>query len=182
MAEILSEAEIQERLKQEAKQQRIEDLAAPYASAAANPGPLRDVFAPQQNIKVGPYSVRPFYDVDFEYLQILDHPFQSFAVGNVEEMEKFVPRGLKGWQLLWLLTTPISEVEQAFNEDDAVSLVNEMARNKFKHGQLAQFLLLYQAIVKQLTVYASAVVGYEPAEEPTKDGKGASKSPPSPAA
>lgn len=157
--------------------QKIEDQAAELALATPRPGPLRDVFSSQPDIKVGKYTIRPFYDLDFEWLQELEHPFASFAVGNTKELEDFVPRGPKGWQLFWLMTNKIEDIEAVF-ASGGVKEVNKLARGEFGSYQLGALFKLYEAVVKQLTTYASSVVGYGPAETESDDKEASGKVPP----
>lgn len=166
---------IESQIAAKVREQRLEDQAAKIALATPRPGPLRDVFASQQDIKVSKYSVRPFFDVDFEYLQELDHPLANCAVGNIEDLESFIPRGPKAWQLFWLMTTPVVEVDKAFVAGGPEA-VKAAARAEFSKYQLGALYALYQAVVKQLLVYASSVVGYDSdSGESENDEKGAAE-------
>jgi hypothetical protein len=69
------------------EQLRLEALAAARAAATPLPGVLVDVFAPAQDVKVGPYSIRPFYDVDFETMQLIEHPLAGVALGDTKDAE-----------------------------------------------------------------------------------------------
>ena len=144
-------------------QQRSEDAAGKFAASLALPGPLVDVFAPQPDIKVGKYTVRPFFDADFEYLQFLKHPFAAFAVGQTAALETFVPRGPEAWQLFWIMTNPVETVDAEFSNHGEAG-VKAAAKKEFGSYQLGALFALYQAVVKQLTIYASSVVGYGPAD------------------
>jgi len=158
---------IDQQIAETAKRQKLEDQAARIALAAARPGPLRDVFASQQDIKVGKYAVRPFFDLDFEFLSELEHPFASFAVGNTKELEEFVPRGPQAWQLFYIMTKPVAEVDAEFIAGGPAA-IKAAARKEFAQYQLGGLFALYQAVVKQLTTYASSVVGFDSQEAPDK--------------
>lgn len=152
-------------LAQDKEKLRLENLAAPRAASTPNPGPLADVFAPQQDIKVGPYTVRPFYDVDFEYLQLIDHPYARVALGDTKEVEEWKPRGPKAWELFWILTTPVEEVEHVLADGGTAALSAE-AKARFGKSSLGALVAVYTAVVKQLQTYAASVVGYGAADAP----------------
>ena len=173
------------KLKQEAAAMRLENAAGEHAAALPLPGPTLDIFAPRQNIKVDKYDISPFYDVHFEYLQLLDHPFASCAVGDTSAVESFKPRGPLAWQLFWVLSRPFSEVEAALKDSPAKA--KQLAQAEFGGYQLGAQLALYRAVVQQFQVYAESIIGVAPNDAPAKtdkkDDKGASaKLPPSPAA
>ena len=170
--------DIESRIAEKVAKQSAEDAAGRTAAALALPGPLVDIFAPQPEIQVGKYSVRAFYDADFEFLQLLGHPFAAFAVGQTGELETFVPRGPIAWQLFWLMTRPVTEAEAAFQDKaKGVDWIKADARREFGNYQLGALFTLYKAVVKQLTIYASSVVGYGAADTgEAKDGEEAASS------
>jgi hypothetical protein len=159
--------------------QKLEDKAAVRAAATAKPGPLADIWSPTPEIKVGKYSIRPFYDLDFEFFQDLNHPFAAFAMGNADAIEGFVPRGPDAWQLIWVMTRPVAEVETAFQETKADG-VKLLAKAEFGVYRLGALAALAEGVMKQLSIYASSVVGYEgnDLDEKKKDGQEASASRP----
>jgi hypothetical protein len=169
--------ETDQKIQETLKRQQLEDQASLHAAATPLPGPMRDVFAAQPNIIVGKYSVRPFYDLDFEFLQALEHPFANFAVGDTRELNSFAPRGPKAWQLFHLLTQPVDAVEfQLANQP--VEDFKKAAREEFSRYQLGGLFSIYQAVVQQLVTYSSAVVGFAPnSDEESKEGE--KPSPPS---
>jgi len=155
--------------------QKLEDLAAVRAAATAKPGPLADIWASTPDIKVGEFVVRPFYDLDFEFFQDLDHPFAAFAMGNADAIEGFVPRGPDAWQLIWVMTRPVAEVEALFKTEGREA-VKQAAKSEFGVYRLGALAALSEAVMKQLAVYASSVVGYEANDhEEKKDGAEASE-------
>jgi len=159
-------------------QQNAEDFMGKFAASLALPGPLVDIFAPQPAIQVGKYSVRPFFDADFEFLQLLKHPFAAFAVGQTAALETFVPRGPEAWQLFWIMTNPVEVVDAEFTNHGETG-VKAAARREFGSYQLGALFAIYQAIVKQLTVYASSVVGYGPADSGAEGEDAKEQRPPS---
>lgn len=58
------------------QQQEREDAAARQALATPLPGPLRDAFRPDQNVRVGRWTVGPFRDCHYEWLAVLEHPLE----------------------------------------------------------------------------------------------------------
>ena len=154
---------IETKIAETVKRQRAEEQVGKFAASLALPGPLVDVFAPQPAIQVGKYSVRQFFDADFEYLQFLKHPFAAFAVGQTAALQSFIPRGPEAWQLFWIMTNPVETVDAEFANHGEAG-VKAAAKREFGSYQLGALFALYQAIVKQLTIYASSVVGYGPAD------------------
>lgn len=152
---------------EQAKQDR--EIAA-QANATPLPGALRDAFSPQQDIVVGKYKVRPFYDLDFEILQMVDHPLARMALGGDKYGEKIQDlRGQSAWVACWLLTHDVDEVDTiAQNGKEAVQKV---ARKEFGRLQLGGLLEISKAVLEQFGRYFSTVVGLVPSEqegEPTK--------------
>lgn len=168
------EAEIAEKV----RAQKQEDAVGKFAASLALPGPLVDIFAPQPAIQVGKYSVRPFFDADFEYLQLLKHPFAAFAVGQTASLESFIPRGPEAWQLFWIMTNPVETVDAEFANHGEAG-VKSAAKKEFGNYQLGALFALYQAIVKQLTTYASSVVGYGAADSGEEGEDAKEQRPPS---
>jgi len=160
-----------------AARQKLESQAAAIAIATPRPGALADVFKSQPDIEVGKYKVRPFYDLDFEFLQELSHPFSTFAVGDTKEIDEFVPRGPKAWQLFWIMTTPVTDVEALF-KSGGIKGVQEASRAEFGQYQLGALFSLYKAVVSQLMIYAKSVVGYSAIEPESDDKEASGKVPP----
>lgn len=171
------EAKIAARL----QQQRLEDEAGKHAAALALPGPLFDAFAPVQGLTVGKYTVRPVYDLDFEFLQILDHPFKTFALGRTEDVDNFLPRGPHAWVLFYLLTNDIKEVAAAFADPErGPEWVKQQAREEFSLYQLGGLVAIYGKVVQQMIRYAKTTLEFAPELAVGPDDKEASKpNPPS---
>lgn len=165
-------------MKETVRLQRLEDQAAAIAIATPNPGALAGVFATRKDIAVGKYSVRPFYDRDFELLQELGHPFAKAATGDTAIIADFVPRGELAWQLYWIMTRPLKEVVAKFKEVGAEG-VKEMAAAEFGEYQLGALFALYMPVLTQITLCAESVIGYGAADTgEAKDAQGASTVPP----
>src|SRR4051812_21874860 len=105
----------EEDIKQHLHQKRVEDELGRAAASTPMPGPMADAFAIQPNIKVGPYDIRPFYDFDFEVLQLINHPlYRTMAAARAgkEVPDEFFPSGQAAWSLAWIMTTNPDDVEQ----------------------------------------------------------------------
>jgi hypothetical protein len=142
------------------------------ANSVPLPGALRDAFFPQQNIVVGKYVVRPFYDLDFEILQQIDHPLAKMAMGGSKFGDKIQDlRGQSAWAVCWLLTHSVDEVDElSANGPEAVL---KASRKEFSRLQLGGLLEISKAVLEQFGRYFSTVVGLVPAE--TEEGSSSKK-------
>lgn len=149
--------------------QAVEDAVAREVLADPLPGPLKDVFAPQQDIEVGPYKVRPFVDRDVEYLVALEHPaimmWPKEATGKEPTGQPFFPRGWPAWTLAWVFTHPFKEVKKVFT-DGGSKHVLRLAEDEFGEFQIGALAELCRAVSEQMQRYWAPVIAYEPAEEP----------------
>jgi hypothetical protein len=171
---------IEDKIAETLRIQRAEDAAGREAASIALPGPLGMAFAPQQAIRVGKYSVRPIYDLDFEFLQALQHPFAAFAVGRAEELDGFIPRGPAGWQLFWIFTNPIDDVDAAFSDPNrGPAWIAAEAKREFSRYQIGPLFAIYRAVVVQITNYAKTILDYAPDNGSSEGDQEASKRPPS---
>ncbi len=152
------------------------DELARQAAANPLPGPLTDVFAIQQDIQVGQWTVRPFYDIDFEFLHTLEHPLAVMMAkgiqGQTQDTVAYIPRGPDAWVLAWIMTRSPEDVEAVFKR--SITEVRERAKNEFSKLQLGALYALNMAIIRQLERYWSPVLSYGPAKVPeskNEDGK-----------
>jgi hypothetical protein len=83
------------------------------------------------------------------------------------------------WQLFWVMTHTPEEVDALLASGGKDALA-KAAKAEFSLKSLGALLALYHAVVKQLSTYAQAVVGYGAAEDPTAkdDDKGKAKTSP----
>ena len=142
------------------------------ATAQANkvpfPGALREAFATPQSIEVGGMTVRPFYDGDFDTLQALEHPLHRMALGEEDAWGNDIKttRGQIAWNLCYLMTTPVEEIEKLVETtDDWRKAFQNLAKMKFSKFQYKGLVLLQTAIVQQFTASFSTVIGFEEADE-----------------
>lgn len=153
------------------KRQQEDDIPGRMAAAQPLPGPTRDAFAIQPDIQVGPFAVRPFYDIDFELLQQLDHPLHRMMTVGIsgtkpEANNDYLPRGPEAWAIAWLLTHPPQECEDAFKQ--GVEFFREQAKSQFSKLQLGALIKINEAILRQLEVYWAPVMNYGP---PSTEGE-----------
>lgn len=137
------------RRKSEAEAERASER-----SAAAKPHDA-DFFAAAPDILLGSWRVRPFYDVDWEFLQALDHPWYHIMVAAFagQSCERtFIPRGKDAWQLAWVFTRPTTAVEAELQAGGAVQ-VNDKARAEFSLLNGRQLRLLCEAVDAQQAIY-----------------------------
>ena len=142
---------------------RQESVIVNQANATPLPGALRDAFSPQQDIVVGKYVVRPFYDLDFEILQQIDHPLAKMAMGGEKFGEKIQDlRGQSAWSICWLLTHDVDEVDDMASK--GAEAVIKASRKEFSRLQLGGILEITKAVLDQFSRYFSTVVGLVPSE------------------
>lgn len=146
-------------------QEHLQDMAAnAKANAIPLPGALRDAFAIAPEIKVGPYVVRPFYDADFEFLQILDHPLHQMIVASQAggEVDSSKHKRSSMWELFFIFTSPIDEVDALFEKgEEGLVELRRKARKSFSRMQGGAVLALDAAIGLQLKRYWDPCIGYD---------------------
>ena len=152
------------------EQTKLDRQDAATANVIPLPGALRDAFSPQQDIPVGKYRVRPFYDIDFEIMQQVGHPLAKMAMGGARYGEKVEDlRGINAWIACWLLTHDVDEVDDTAQQ--GAEAVRKAARKEFSRLQLGGLLEISKAVLEQFSRYFSTVVGLESAQEESGEGK-----------
>lgn len=173
-----------DKIQQTLDKQFKEDQAGRVASAVPLPGALADVFALHQDIEVGRWSVRPFYDIDFEFLQNLRHPLFGTLMKQAGqfagEVEEFTPRGEHAWTLCWMLTRRPEVTEGYLSATGGDKKLLADARKEFGMLQYRALEAVVKAAVTQMTNYWNPVISYGPAAE--KGESAAAQNPPSSAA
>ena len=157
----------------------IEDEAGRQACAVPMPGPVADALAIPQEIAVGTYKVRPFYDADFEFLQQLKHPFFYSMTAGLQgkaapETTTDAVRGPHAWNLCYLMTHSVEEGE----EQIAKGTLAETAKGCFSKSQMDVLFPLHQAIQTQMTRYWGPVLSFGADTEKKKEEAKASANPP----
>jgi hypothetical protein len=157
------------------------NIANAQAMAEPLPGPVRDAFSVCEGIKCGPFTVRPCYDGDIEYLSQLGHPLHEMRLqaqanesGEVENLYR--PQGKAAWELCYLFTRSLDEVDavveggglDAFRKDAKKVIGNKCS--------LSMLVALSTAAIKQYTAYWEPMLSYGEIE--TDDDEGSKKNPP----
>ena len=164
------------------------DAVGARAATEPFPGPLRDAFSPQPDIRVGPYTVRAMCDADYEYFSWLKHPLAQLDLKSVIRQEQgdtdakfeavlggILPTGPGIWQMAWIMTRSIEVCDEQFTKHGADS-VRQAARLEFGKLQSSALTALYVACVKQFSTYWSTVLEYGAASEPAgEDGEEAKR-------
>ena len=155
--------EIQAVIDAKVKEQRLADEAGLKAAAVPFPGPTREAFALNQHIEVGQWKIRPFYDIDIEFLSQLKHPLHDMMQAGMRGdpvQESFTPRGPEAWVLAWILTHPIEDTEKRLLEDGKIEELKRLARAEFSRLQLPAIAQIVTAAITQMKIYYSPVLGY----------------------
>src|SRR5208282_406238 len=131
--------------------------AAPEAAATPLPGPLADAFAIAPDIKVGPYTVRPFLEGDFELLHALHHPLYDMLIamfsGKPIEADN-QNRGPAAWELAVMFTHSFDEAEEMVSK----GTLKDEAQKEFKRRPMAVVISLHSAIWKQIMLASSTAI------------------------
>jgi hypothetical protein len=171
--------EIEQELKRQAAE-RAEDQKAADALGAPLPGPLKEAFDPAQDIPAGRWTVRPFYDRDYHWLALLEHPLERMmrdqVSGKADSGADFFPMGPQMWTLAWVMTRPVAVVKAAMKDR---AKLREMAEDEFGMCQIGELQAIAKAVTQQVTRYWSTAIGYG-ASAPTQEGSEASDAPPDP--
>ena len=174
-----TQQEIEQELKRQAAE-KAEDQKAADALGAPLPGPLKAAFDPAQDIPVGRWTVRPFYDRDYHWLAILEHPLERMMRDQVAGRESggadFFPMGPQMWTLAWVMTRPVKVVKEAMKNRAKLA---EDAEEEFGMCQIGELQEIAKAVTRQVERYWSTAIGYK--NSPTKtEGGEASDAPANP--
>lgn len=135
-----------------------EGQVALAAASVPLPGPAADAFTVVPDVPVGPYKVRPFYDIDWEFLKALDHPWYHIMSASLQQQESsvaFVPMGQPVWDLAFVFTNSPDDVEAWFKSEGKDGVQAE-ARKQFSRLRLPALKALTEAISYQQNIYWSA--------------------------
>ena len=131
------------------------------AAATPLPGALADAFTFQPDIKVGKYIVRAFCEADFEYLQALEHPMHEILIATFSGKESsadYFSSGQKAWELCYLLTHSIDELDNLFKAGKQA--VKDAAEKEFKRLPFGSVSTIHAAAVKQIMDASKTAIGY----------------------
>ena len=153
--------EIEQAVAETEWRQAREDAAGREAMLHPFPGVLKDVFALDPNVQVGPYSVRPCYDYDLRVLKLAGHPAYDLVVlGNTEK--DFLPSDDDGRFLAWQFTTPVKDVKDLVEGPDGLARMRALANAQWEFIQTRTILHVVKAAVGQLIRSISPRLDYEP--------------------
>ena len=173
MKEPLTQEEVERQLRANQARFAVEDNAGLRAASDPLPGPLKDVFKTPDSIDVaGHYQVRAFYDFDMEVLVQLDHPLHKMMMAGqagTETEAEYTPRGMPAWELCWLMTTPVREVDKVLVESGVAGL-RAKAKEEFSCLQMGGLMAVSEACIRQIRAYWAPVLGYAAPEQPGDDG------------
>lgn len=86
---------------------------AKHANAMPFPGPLKDAFSIVPNIQVDKFSVRPFYDGDYDIICTLGNPLGELMASTISGKSSntdYFPRGQTAWEICYLFTNGIEKM------------------------------------------------------------------------
>lgn len=138
-----------------------EQALVTQANATPLPGALRDAFAVVPEISVGHYKVRAIVDRDWEYLQQLDHPLHKHVNGTPSMGEMIT--GKFAWQACYIFTHSFPEIK-AMLKNSGLDGFRTAAENEFEILNLAQLIEIVKAIMQQVEIYWSPVIGHTPSD------------------
>ena len=132
------------------------------AGALPLPGPAGDAFSTGP-IQVGEFSVRKIVAYDWRILQRLNNSLlrQLSAVGNGEAVESDDD---SEWQLIWILTHTVDEVDEALKAGD----FSRFCRNEIGGLDGPLVAALCEAVTEQIRRSVATAIKYG---EKTKEGE-----------
>ena len=151
---------------QERKEAVVRAIATPL------PGSLADAFSIAPEITVGKYKIRAFCEIDFEFLQALQHPLYEMLIATFsgkENKSDYFPRGQVAWELCYIFTHSIDEVEELFKT--GTGYVKEAAKKEFGKVTFAGVLVLHKAVLKQVMMALTTAIAYGSAEDGDEGSK-----------
>ena len=147
--------------------------AAERAAATPLPGPLADAFAIAPDVPCGTYKVRPFLECDFEFLKALEHPLYEILIDLWQNTKTathdFFPRGQQGWEICYLFTHTVDEVEALLK--NGAQALKDSAKKEFGKMPTAAIAALNKAANQQCLVAFSTTINYGASESPDDGSK-----------
>lgn len=147
---------------------QAKQIADKQASAEPLPGPVRDAFSINPSVKCGDYTVRACLDYDIELLSNLKHPLNEMRLAVIasegrEVPELFKPSGSMAWELCFIFTTPIDELEEIVDRVGVEGL-KLAAKKRFSRLQPSGLSVLSAACIKQYLASWNPALAYGEAE------------------
>jgi hypothetical protein len=156
------------------------------ATAEANkvpfPGALAAAFAAPQTVEIGGYKIYPFCDGYIDVLQTLNHPLAKLLDKDDEDgwgADIKSTRGQLAWNLCYLMTTPVDEIEKLVETpENWVPEFEKLAKAKFKNVLYRTLVGLQTVIVQQFVASHVTVIGFEESDDTGNPKKKLSTEPP----
>lgn len=160
---------------------QAKQTADKQAMAEPLPGPVRDAFSINPSVKCGDYTVRACLDYDIELLSNLKHPLNEMRLAVIasegrEVPELFKPSGSMAWELCFIFTTPIDELEGIIDKVGIEGL-KLAAKKKFSRFQPTGLTLLSSVCIKQYLASWNPALAYGEAEAESEEGEEPKKKP-----
>lgn len=159
----------------------LEDKAGEEAASKLFPGSSKDAFRVFNDIEIEKFKVRMFYDGDFDVLQSINHPLIAWVETKAGERESKIPpaRGKTAWQIMWLLTTPIEEIEQRLEQGTLKDDFEKLPRKIFGRLRVEALARLYGAIYDQFNIYWDSGASFRNKDSEKENGEaGSTQGPP----
>ncbi len=103
-------------------------------------------------------------DRDLEFLQHLDHPLHRHFKQQSNDVIEKVIRGCPAWELCYLFTHPFKEVKALF-KSGGPEAVKQAAEDEFEEFDLAGLIALITAVMQQMEIYWSPIIGHKAPED-----------------
>jgi hypothetical protein len=160
-------------------EQDIEDQAGREAAHKPFPGSSKAAFDIFPNKQAGPFSIRPFYDGDFDILESINHPLIAWVSEPEESRKSKYPptRGKTAWEIMWLLSTPIEEIEERFEKGTLKNDLEKLPRLKFGRLRAEALAEIYGVIYEQLSLYWDSSATFQAKKEDDKEAASSSSPP-----
>ena len=157
-------------------------IADAQATGEPLPGAVRDAFSLTPDIKVGSYTVRACLDFDIELLSMLNHPLNEMRLAVIasegkEVPELFKPSGSMAWELCFIFTTPVDELDELVGKLGLAGLKNA-AKARYSRLQPVGLATLSAACIKQYLASWNPALSYGEAEQVNEEGEPVKKNPP----
>jgi hypothetical protein len=156
------------------RRQEMEDVAGREAASRPFPGTTKEAFNLFPEIQVADFKVRPFYDGDFDILESINHPFIAWMMSNEAEKKNrlYKIQGRAAWQIMWLLTTPIEEIEKECDDGTLKDSIEKKPRKIFGRMRFEAINAIHDAIFRQVSIYWNSSAAYRDKENGEAGGSG----------
>ena len=164
-------------------EQAQDDVAGAKAVTEPMPGPVKRAFAPNKEIQVGKWTIRPFKASDIEMCSFLHNPLLKVMAVYMdpelpdEEFKKKVAEillevssGQHAWNLCWLMTHPPREARQLYREKGEVGICEAAAAEWGDVLTANEIVPVAQACADQFIASSTTRLEYEPNDTSKESG------------